>query len=147
MHRLEEQSSKQASKGHLYNRNQKYAVGAVEVDARTKPITWISNLVIVPKDRKPNAGNGKASKHVPRDPEQQYELAVRLTCDSMPMKKALKEPGMRYGATTNRQLVSNSRRRNNILQTRHHQSVSSNASGWRVERPNYDNDSQRFLPL
>ena len=46
--------------------------------------------MIVPKDRKPGASNGKMSKPNRTEPEQQYEVAIRLTWDSRPMNKALK---------------------------------------------------------
>ena len=52
------------------------------VDVQRNPITLISNLVIVPKDRKPGASNGKISKPNQPETEQQYEFAIRLTCDS-----------------------------------------------------------------
>ena len=41
------------------------------VDVKTNPITWISNLVIVPKDRKPGASNGKMSKPNQSEPDSQ----------------------------------------------------------------------------
>ena len=60
-------------------------------DTKTSPITWISNLVIVLKYRKPvQASNGKMSKPMQGNSEKQYELAVRLTCNSRPMNKALR---------------------------------------------------------
>ena len=65
------------------------AEGILEkVDAKTSPITWISNLVIVPKDRAPQKADGTASK--PLDLEQQSQLSVRLTCDARPVNKALR---------------------------------------------------------
>ncbi|RNA32901.1 Retrovirus-related Pol poly from transposon, partial [Brachionus plicatilis] len=58
------------------------AEGILEkVELGHKPITWISNLVVVPKDRKPNANQ--------HNPAHKQELAVRLTCDARPVNKAL----------------------------------------------------------
>ncbi len=67
------------------------AEGILEkVEFGTKPITWISNLVVVPKERASGATNGKFSKPTQKNPEKTYELAVRLTCDARPVNKALK---------------------------------------------------------
>ena len=60
------------------------AEGILEkVDAKTSPITWISNLVIVPKDRKPvQASNGKMSKPKQGNPEPQSSSQAHLRLET-----------------------------------------------------------------
>ena len=57
------------------------AEGILEkVEFGSKPITWISNLVVVPKDK----AVSKQSKNL-----RPSDLSVRLTCDARPVNKAL----------------------------------------------------------
>jgi hypothetical protein len=61
------------------------AEGILEkVEFGVKPITWISNLVVVPKDKI------AASEAKSLEPWQSDNLSVRLTCDARPVNKALK---------------------------------------------------------
>ena len=61
------------------------------MDARSSHITWISNLVVVPKDEDPRSRCLTLPKPKPKPVlEPNDELKVRLTCDARPMNKALK---------------------------------------------------------
>ena len=56
------------------------------VDDSMGPTPWISNLVIVPKDKE--VSRSKLSK--PVCSEKQFEFEIRLTCDNRSVKKAIR---------------------------------------------------------
>ena len=55
------------------------------VEPHHGPTPWVSNLVIVPKDRSVNSSTKLKEKQ-----EDKPKLAVRLTCDSRALNKAIK---------------------------------------------------------
>ena len=67
---------------------QSIAEGILEfVNDKSGPTPWISNLVVVPKDKSVSM-SGKFSK--PVNSQQQYEFAIRLTCDNRAVNQANK---------------------------------------------------------
>ena len=69
------------------------------VDESSGPTPWISNLVIVPKEK----GVSKSSFSKSVNKEQQYEFAIRLTCDNRSVNKAIKR--IRYPTKTVEDLI------------------------------------------
>lgn len=63
-------------------------MGVIErVDEKSGPKSWVSNLVVVPKDDERKRPSIESSKQSSREPK---EIEVRLTCDSRLLNKALK---------------------------------------------------------
>ena len=79
---------------HLHEAVEKELMHQVEqgilerVDETSGPTPWVSNLVVVPKDK--NARNAKTSTSSPQNLGEQYTLEVRLTCDCKAFNKELR---------------------------------------------------------
>ena len=82
------------------------AAGILEpLDQSKGPTPWVSNLVVVPKERPVSNAKLGASRPVSANGmEPEYELAIRLICDSKAVNKAIKRT--RYPSKTIEDLLT-----------------------------------------